>query len=242
MQQSAHDDVELVISSLLDEELVRDDPKFDIRLAPGVWLAVDYTSRLRCNIHGDGLSREKQEALTALLTRLLNEQPAELPLFSLLNDLRAWLVDHPLEADHTGSVEEAAPPCTTTVTLKTVLFWSHHLKSTIKRKDIHAFSSELGLWTIARPGYPGVIVSEGKQEDLDEFIRRIKAMQWKALTVRYDEVHTVALDAWTERVSLAKVIGPKPHAIEVESMSELSAAMDQASLRSVFLSAMKLQQ
>lgn len=36
--------------------------------------------------------------------------------------------------------------------LKTTLLWSHHLLATSKRKDIIAWSHELELWGLARPG------------------------------------------------------------------------------------------
>jgi len=35
--------------------------------------------------------------------------------------------------------------------------------------------------------YPGVIVIEGSQENVDEFVYRIKQLQWKALQVRCEE-------------------------------------------------------
>lgn len=36
--------------------------------------------------------------------------------------------------------------------LKIVLMWSHHLLATSKRKDIVAWSHELQLWVLSRPG------------------------------------------------------------------------------------------
>jgi len=46
------------------------------------------------------------------------------------------------------------------------------------------WSTELRLWGLSKPGYPGVIVVEGVEEQVDEFVHRIKQLQWKALQVR----------------------------------------------------------
>ncbi len=53
-----------------------------------------------------------------------------------------------------------------------------------KRKDIVQWSTELRLWGLSKPGYPGVIVVEGAEDQVDEFVHRIKQLQWKALQVR----------------------------------------------------------
>lgn len=36
--------------------------------------------------------------------------------------------------------------------VKTALFWSHHLLATSKRKDLQHWSTELGVWTLAKIG------------------------------------------------------------------------------------------
>lgn len=46
------------------------------------------------------------------------------------------------------------------------------------------WSTELRLWGLSKPGYPGVIVVEGVEDQVDEFVHRIKQLQWKALQVR----------------------------------------------------------
>lgn len=71
--------------------------------------------------------------------------------------------------------------------IKRILFWSHHLLATSKRKDIVSWSRELHLSGFSRPGYPGAIVIEGSTDDADEFATRIKALRWQALQVRGEE-------------------------------------------------------
>lgn len=51
------------------------------------------------------------------------------------------------------SASDAAPPQpTTTLKIKRVLLWSHHLLAISKRKDIVSWSSELSLAGLSKPG------------------------------------------------------------------------------------------
>lgn len=72
--------------------------------------------------------------------------------------------------------------------IKRTLLWSHHLLATSKRKAILTWSRELCLGGYSRPGYPGAIFVEGEIANVDEFVRRMKALKWQALQVRAEEV------------------------------------------------------
>ena len=77
-----------------------------------------------------------------------------------------------------------------------------------------------------------MIVIEGLLEDADEFLARIKRLQWQALQVRCEEIQdldipdSLILIAERQAASRAqaklRVEGEKPHAIEVESLAEVS--------------------
>ena len=77
-----------------------------------------------------------------------------------------------------------------------------------------------------------MIVIEGLLEDADEFLARIKRLQWQALQVRCEEIQDLdipdSLILIAERQAAARaqaklsVEGEKPHAIEVESLAEVS--------------------
>ncbi|TNY23187.1 hypothetical protein DMC30DRAFT_56113 [Rhodotorula diobovata] len=138
--------------------------------------------------------------------------------------------------------------------LKTTLLWSHHLLATSKRKDIVAWSTELSL-------YPGVIIVEGLASNVDEFVHRIKQLQWKALQVRC-ELGGALIDAqaveeaglgvrdapvWVvrRRSHLGPVLDPKGAdkvcVREVEGLNEVGEiSMRAAGLEDVFLTALKL--
>jgi len=67
------------------------------------------------------------------------------------------------------------------------LLTSHHLVSPTKRKFMQQWSSELSISGFAKIGHPGLIYAEGDKENVDEFVRNIRAMQWLALKVRFIE-------------------------------------------------------
>ncbi|CAD6891760.1 unnamed protein product [Tilletia controversa] len=94
--------------------------------------------------------------------------------------------EHPKqEAGTQDESASAAPPSFEAECKMTrCIFWSHHLKSTTKKKNIRAWCSELRVWGITRPGYPAFLLFEGAEEDVDEMIRRIKDQNWHALSLR----------------------------------------------------------
>ncbi|KAI6154243.1 hypothetical protein BKA82DRAFT_4099196 [Pisolithus tinctorius] len=52
---------------------------------------------------------------------------------------------------------------------------------------VKAWSSELHIAGFARIGYPGLIYAEGGRENVEEFVRNVKGMNWLALRVRFVE-------------------------------------------------------
>ncbi|KAH8926027.1 hypothetical protein BT69DRAFT_1215854, partial [Atractiella rhizophila] len=165
------------------------------------------------------------------------------PLFDIIMRLREYLSDNPIipTTESAPSITASASTFTPLAEInrsKLVLFWSHHLLATSKRKSIVDWCDELGLWGVAKPGYPGVILVEGKRDVLvDEFVNRIKRLQWKALQVRCEE-H----DRSTRLADEVKARTPteRPRSIEVETMGEMAELMKRAQLEDVFLTAMKL--
>lgn len=68
------------------------------------------------------------------------------------------------------------------------LLTSHHLISPTKRRNLQKWSAELSLHGFAKVGYPGCIYAEGPQTAVEEFVTRVKAMQWLALRLRFSEL------------------------------------------------------
>ena len=67
------------------------------------------------------------------------------------------------------------------------LLTSHHLISPTKRRSMQRWSSEFSLTGFAKVGYPGVIYCAGEKENVEEFVGKVKGMQWLALRVRFVE-------------------------------------------------------
>lgn len=55
----------------------------------------------------------------------------------------------------------------------------HHIASLHKRKCIVGWARELRLGGYSKPGWPGVVVVEGEAADAEEFVQRVRSLQWQ---------------------------------------------------------------
>jgi hypothetical protein len=95
------------------------------------------------------------------------------------------------------------------ITPKTVIVWLHHLLNTNKRKlALLPPPSTPPVSGITKPGYPGVLVYSGPSAAVTEHVNTLKAQNWQAFQVRYEEE-----ELW----HFAHGTGVK----EMESMSEV---------------------
>jgi hypothetical protein len=118
-----------------------------------------------------------------------------------------------------------------------ILFRSHHLLFTQKRKSIISWCSELQLWGASKIGYPGIIIVEGGKDGVDEFARRIKSLNWLALNVRWEEEST---EEKLGPVIDKRVDSSRLRVVEVESVSEVGEIMRVAGLEKMFQSVFRL--
>lgn len=61
--------------------------------------------------------------------------------------------------------------------------YSHHIYSLNKRKNILEWAKDLELDGFSKPGKPGVICVEGTQSNVQEYLTRLKSLNWQRLTV-----------------------------------------------------------
>jgi len=174
---------------------------------------------------------------------------SDTPIYSTLLFLQEYItsnpppvstnVTKPLRPSTPTMLSDQAPNSHASPIARTLLR-SHHLLSTQKRKSILTWSSELSLWGISKVGYPGIIIVEGRKEDVEEFERRIKGLNWLALSTRWQEVDPI--DASEEK--LGGVVGARPgqkgRVIEVESVSEVGEMMRLAGLEDMFQSVFRV--
>ena len=65
------------------------------------------------------------------------------------------------------------------------MVWFHHIKSLEKRKTIVSLARSLQLRGFCKPGFPGVLVVEGRDQSCDEFLSAVREMRWQAMDVRW---------------------------------------------------------
>lgn len=96
---------------------------------------------------------------------------------------------------------------------KTVIIWLHHLLNTNKRK-LCLTPPSAQICGLSKPGYPGVLIFSGPAPFVDEHVAVLKAQNWAAFQVRYEEVGVV----WR--------FGHGRGVREVESMSEVVGGVE----------------
>eukprot|EP00118_Oscarella_pearsei_P001132 m.6687 g.6687 ORF g.6687 m.6687 type:complete len:288 (+) comp16579_c0_seq1:1-864(+) len=105
-----------------------------------------------------------------------------------------WLRDN-LESYVKSQPDVTESPRKTTAQFQRIWFYMHHIYSKQKRKDIIAWADELKLTGFSMPGKPGVVCVEGESGTVDEFSSRLRALNWKRITIRNQEKEEVKLGA-----------------------------------------------
>ncbi|KAL4070326.1 hypothetical protein J3A83DRAFT_4188391 [Scleroderma citrinum] len=170
-------------------------------------------------VRGENISRDLQEFWQSTIQQKMDSevQESEFPMYDLL-------VLHLLPMLHECACgEDPVTPTEVQIAYGAIrptnyhaLLTSHHLMSATKRRLMRQWSSELTLSGLAKTGHPGVIYTEGGKENVDEFVKRVKAMQWLALRVRF--VEPVEPSPYT-------MANPGQGWIEVEKISEVLQEM-----------------
>ncbi|GMH36126.1 hypothetical protein BSKO_03994 [Bryopsis sp. KO-2023] len=118
------------------------------------------------------------------------------------------------------------------------VIWFHHIKSTTKRRHIMEWSRELGLRGYSKPGYPGVIVCEGYEENVADYVNRLRALRWAAMAVRAEE--RVEIEDGGDLEGCWNFKQPGFFELGEGGMSELANRCRDAGLEDVFLTALKI--
>ncbi|KAJ8462375.1 hypothetical protein ONZ45_g17959 [Pleurotus djamor] len=149
--------------------------------------------RPEISVKGEDISRQDQERWQTLVQAKLEElvsSETEYPLYNLISLYLLPELHAEAEELMSNSNKSSHRPSTAKTTPEPpyhVLFTSHHLISPTKRRNLHTWSSNLSLSGFAKLGYPGCIYAQGSKEDIEEFVRLVKEMQWLALKVRFVE-------------------------------------------------------
>ncbi|TFK90060.1 hypothetical protein K466DRAFT_485475 [Polyporus arcularius HHB13444] len=187
---------------------------YDVTLPPDYGQALE--GRLPViSVRGDNLGRAEQERWQRVVADALESvHGSEYPLYELTSthlfpqlhealDTPGTVTDGHQPADvHTSNSDasgthtvrppdeaekEKRRPSNPTSPRYHALFVSHHLKSPQKRRALSQWAHELALAGFAKVGHPGVIYCEGTRADVEDFVGRVKSMQWLALRLRFVE-------------------------------------------------------
>ena len=64
------------------------------------------------------------------------------------------------------------------------ILWFHHIKAPGKRKEIVSLARSSQLRGFCKPGFPGVVVCEGDDDQCEAFVGAVREMRWQAMDVR----------------------------------------------------------
>ncbi|KAJ1642728.1 hypothetical protein IWQ61_010597, partial [Dispira simplex] len=198
----------------------------------------------------DGMrwTREEHREFNRFVEERCGKYKDQTYLVALIEDVTEWLMARidtynyfDISTSEGETKESPSPPSALDRTLTRVVLWMHHLLSTTKRKQICQWALELDLFGISKPGYPGVLIAEGPTDAINEYIRRLKALRWQALVVRWEDTVPVPPECTDigDAYKIAPVLG-QCGIREVETMSQISELMERAGLKHAFLTALKI--
>ncbi|KAF1355086.1 hypothetical protein BDV97DRAFT_409471, partial [Delphinella strobiligena] len=204
-----------------------------------ITLPSDYPSAAKPNVYlscGGSVDTATRKEARAALSRIVEDQESGIEILDLITvafmDLLINFTSGPDEQWKESTDEDirSSHGYSDKQDIKQVVIWSHHLLATSKRRDIQAWSRELNLDGFARPGHPGAVFAEGEEDQVEEFVRRLKALRWQALQVRAE--NTVA----------TRILGHGEGIVEVESLGEISEHLKakDTECAAMFLEGMKI--
>ncbi|OQR82445.1 conserved protein with YSHH motif SOme fused to polo box [Achlya hypogyna] len=187
---------------------------------PDALLAFD----LRCPT----LSRQEKQSIVERLTTAVDASAGSVVAFELYQAVQEILQEiiADVQVDLPPPPEQPqAPPV---VGRRAIYF--HHIIATSKRRVVIEWAKELGLGGYSKIGWPGVIIAEGPEPHVAEYIRRLQHLRWKQMVVRGEQVED---DANAPRRL------PRP-LTELSDMSVLAALCEDAGVSELFLTTMKI--
>jgi len=207
---------------------------FDVTLSDG-------DSQVVISVGGDGVGRDEGEKWNIIIGEKreeINQTVDDFPTYQLFSahllpmtqSLAQSSKDNAV-SNFKGSDVESQPQDTARYH---AFLSSHHLISPEKRRSLSSWSRSLRLSGFAKVGYPGVIYVEGgpgSKANIEEFVKRVKGMQWLALKVRFVEEVKVGLtvEGWKEVEKVGEVVeemrkrGREKHVVELGLGSSKSA-------------------
>ncbi|KDO27923.1 hypothetical protein SPRG_07197 [Saprolegnia parasitica CBS 223.65] len=177
------------------------------------------------------LSRREKHSIVDRLASIANDQVGEvvaLQLYQAAAEILQEIQDEAhLEAPALAlqPLVPIAQPC-----LGRRAIYFHHIIASSKRRVVIDWAKELHLGGFSKIGWPGVIIVEGDEPCVAEYVRRLQHLRWKQMVVRGEQVETSS-------EALRRLPSPLT---ELDDMSILAAACADAGVTDLFLTTMKI--
>ncbi|KAG6609807.1 Major Facilitator Superfamily (MFS) [Phytophthora cinnamomi] len=187
------------------------------------------------------LSRPQMEKLNAELVELAAasvafQEVVGLRLYQQMHDCLSEVQANMSVDDYTG--EDAVT--LQTVSVSSVLgrraIYFHHIIASNKRRVVKEWALELQLGGFSKIGWPGVVIVEGAEANVQEYVRRLQHLRWKQITVRGEQTEELGEGNLDELRRLPLGFSEFPE----DGMSDLAAACRAAGLEELFLTTMKI--
>eukprot|EP00929_Paragymnodinium_shiwhaense_P031422 TRINITY_DN17606_c0_g1_i1.p1 TRINITY_DN17606_c0_g1~~TRINITY_DN17606_c0_g1_i1.p1 ORF type:complete len:243 (+),score=54.87 TRINITY_DN17606_c0_g1_i1:626-1354(+) len=115
--------------------------------------------------------------------------------------------------------------------------YSHHIIASSKRQVIGQWASQLRLGCLAKIGWPGLIVVEGDEQDVQAYVEALSRLRWKHFVVRGEQILEAPEGQGVDDLR-AMPIGFEEFG--TEGMSEFATRCRQYGLEELFLISLKL--
>lgn len=127
---------------------------------------------------------------------------------------------------------ERMPP----VVLGRRAIYFHHIINPNKRRVVKEWALELQLGGFSKIGWPGIVIVEGRESDVQEYVRRLQHLKWKQMAVRGEQTETNETLTLDEMRLLPRGFQEFPE----NGMSALAAVCKAAGVEELFLTTMKI--
>ncbi|GMF25988.1 unnamed protein product [Phytophthora fragariaefolia] len=160
------------------------------------------------------------------------EEVAGLQLYQQMHD---FLSEVQVTLAENNPIDEASVPPAVSgpVVLGRRAIYFHHIIASNKRRVVKEWALELQLSGFSKIGWPGVVIVEGAEPDVQEYVRRLQHLRWKQITVRGEQTEEGVVD---DLRRLPRGFREFPE----DGMSDLAAACRDAGLEELFLTTMKI--
>ncbi|GMF19211.1 unnamed protein product [Phytophthora lilii] len=231
--QQQLEELECMFSMFPDEEEVKVDEEAKAALENYVaGGSARPNGRLQYTLYYKVASAQNTMCLTAAACEA--QEVVALQLYQQMHEFLSQVQDN-AEVNHQEdtSATEIVPA---KVVLGRRAIYFHHIIASNKRRVVKEWALELKLRGFSKIGWPGVVIVEGLEANVQEYVRRLQHLRWKQITVRGEQTEEVSFGSLESLRRLPHGF----HEFPENGMSELAAACRAAGLEDLFLTTMKI--